>query len=181
NRAPATNSIIIPYKSTADRHERLVHQTVRRVSTLERRPSDYARPSHARAYWAASTGFPEGNQAMSEDQEMREAIRARMKGRIRFNVATDRIEVIVGAPDELLRWEPINRLTMLQHLPQSVVERLSVSLETYLAERDRTTIAEVLKAVPGTSEKDLPNILKDAGWGPRRSSTERFWVKVQNR
>ena len=61
---------------------------------------------------------------MYEDQEMREEIRARMKGRIRFNVATDRIEVIVGEPDELLRWEPINRLSMLQHLPQSVVERL---------------------------------------------------------
>ena len=33
---------------------------------------------------------------MYEDQEMREEIRARMKGRIRFNVATDMIEVIVG-------------------------------------------------------------------------------------
>ncbi|MGF1276568.1 hypothetical protein [Acetobacter pasteurianus] len=42
---------------------------------------------------------------MYEDQEMREEIRSRMKGRIRFNVATDRIEVIVGEPDELLRWE----------------------------------------------------------------------------
>ena len=57
---------------------------------------------------------------MYEDQEMREEIRSRMKGRIRFNVATDRIEVIVGEPDELLHWEP----TMLQHLPPSVVERL---------------------------------------------------------
>lgn len=36
---------------------------------------------------------------MYEDQEMREEIRSRMKGRIRFNVATDRIEVIVGEPD----------------------------------------------------------------------------------
>ncbi|GCD52770.1 hypothetical protein [Acetobacter pasteurianus] len=61
---------------------------------------------------------------MYEDQEMREEIRSCMKGRIRFNVATDRIEVIIGEPDELLRWEPINRLTMLQHLPPSVVERL---------------------------------------------------------
>ncbi|MFT9018323.1 hypothetical protein [Acetobacter malorum] len=32
--------------------------------------------------------------------------------------------MIVGEPDELLRWEPINRLTMLQHLPPPVVERL---------------------------------------------------------
>ncbi|GEC61731.1 hypothetical protein GOX01_20620 [Gluconobacter oxydans] len=168
---------------------------------------------------------------MSEDQEMRDVIRARMKGRIRFNVATDRIEVIVGEPDELLRWEPINRLTMFQHLPPMVVERLwdmfadaagsgfyaedrlagvkfiglhkvaeyleeeegirideiplpsfsalapAVSLNTYLAGRDRTTIAEVVKAVPSISEKDLPNSLKDAGWEPRRSATERFWVK----
>lgn len=45
-------------------------------------------------------------------------------GAIQFNVATDRIEVIVGEPNELLRWEPINRLTMLQHLPPLVVERL---------------------------------------------------------
>ncbi|WP_237915000.1 hypothetical protein [Acetobacter senegalensis] len=171
---------------------------------------------------------------MRDEQEMRDEIRTRMKGRIRFNVATDRIEVIVGAPDELLRWEPINRLTMLQHLPPLVVERLwdmfadaagsgfyaedrlagvkflglhrvaqyledeecirieeipmpsfsalppAVSLETYLAGRDRTTIAEVLKAVPGTSEKDLPNSLKEAGWESRRSATERFWVKIKN-
>ncbi|WP_306789710.1 hypothetical protein, partial [Acetobacter sp. P5B1] len=190
---------------------------------------------------AASTGFSdrlfiliEGNQAMSEDQEMREAIRTRMKGRIRFNVATDRIEVIVGAPDELLRWEPINRLTMLQHLPPLVVERLwdmfadaagsgfyaedrlagvkflglhrvaeyleeeesirieeipmpsfsalpqAVSLETYLAGRDRTTIAEILKAVPDAAEKELPVRLKEAGWEPRRSATERFWLKTHN-
>ncbi|WP_244178093.1 hypothetical protein [Gluconobacter albidus] len=61
---------------------------------------------------------------MSEDQEMRDVIRARMKGRIRFNFVIDRIEMIVGEPDELLRWEQINRLTMLQHLPPSVVERL---------------------------------------------------------
>lgn len=171
---------------------------------------------------------------MSEDQEMREAIRTRMKGRIRFNVATDRIEVIVDAPDELLRWEPINRLTMLQHLPPLVVERLwdmfadaagsgfyaedrlagvkflglhrvaeyleeeesirieeipmpsfsalpqAVSLETYLAGRDRTTIAEILKAVPDAAEKELPVRLKEAGWEPRRSATERFWLKTHN-
>ncbi|WP_252347597.1 MULTISPECIES: hypothetical protein [unclassified Gluconobacter] len=158
-----------------------------------------------------------------------------MKGRIRFNVATDRIEVIVGEPDELLRWEPINRLSMLQHLPQSVVERLwdmfadaagsgfyaedrlagvkflglhrvaeyleeeegirieeipmpsfsalppAVSLNTYLAGRDRTTIAEILKAVPDTIEKELPLRLKESGWEPRRSATERFWVKIKNR
>ncbi|CEF41599.1 hypothetical protein ASN_2305 [Acetobacter senegalensis] len=171
---------------------------------------------------------------MYEDQEMREEIRARMKGRIRFNVATDRIEVIVGEPDELLRWEPINRLTMLQHLPSTVVDRLwdmfadaagsgfyaedrlagvkflglhrvaeyleekegirieeipmpsfsalpqVVSLETYLAGRDRTTIAEILKAVPGIVEKELPVRLKEAGWEPRRSATERYWAKVKN-
>lgn len=169
---------------------------------------------------------------MSEDQEMREEIRARMKGRIRFNVVTDRIEVIVGEPDELLRWEPINRLIMLQHLPPMVVERLwdmfadaagsrfyaedrlagvkfiglhkvaeyleeeegirieeipmpsfsalppTVSLETYLAGRDRTTIAEILKAVPDILEKDLPDSLREAGWESRRSATGRFWVKV---
>ncbi|MGF1277785.1 hypothetical protein [Acetobacter pasteurianus] len=174
---------------------------------------------------------------MYEDQEMREEIRACMKGRIRFNVATDRIEVIVGEPDELLRWEPINRLSMLQHLPPSVVERLwdmfadaagsgfyaedrlagvkflglhrvaeyleeeegirieeipmpsfsapapapAVSLDTYLAGRDRTTIAEILKAVPDTVEKELPLRLKEAGWEPRRSATERFWMKIKNR
>lgn len=172
---------------------------------------------------------------MRDEQEMRDEIRARMKGRIRFNVATDRIEVIVGEPDELLRWEPINRLTMLEHLPPLVVERLwdmfadaagsgfyaedrlagvkflglhrvaeyleeeqgiqieeipmpsfsalpqAVSLETYLAERDRTTIAEILKAVPDAAEKELPVRLKEAGWEPRRSATERFWVKTQNR
>ncbi|MBS1049748.1 hypothetical protein [Gluconobacter japonicus] len=165
---------------------------------------------------------------MSEDQEIREEIRARMKGRIRFNVATDRIEVIVGAPDELLRWEPINRLTMLQHLPPLVVERLwdmfadaagagfyaedrlagvkflglhrvaeyleekeciqieeipmpsFSALDTYLAGRNRTTIGEILKAVPDAAEKELPLQLKEAGWEPRRSATERFWVKVQN-
>ncbi|GBR51578.1 hypothetical protein CSR02_04150 [Acetobacter pomorum] len=172
---------------------------------------------------------------MYEDQEMSEEIRSRMKGRIRFNVATDRIEVIVGEPDELLRWEPINRLSMLQHLPQSLVERLwdmfadaagsgfyaedrlagvkflglhrvaeyleeeegirieeipmpsrsapapAMSLNTYLAGRDRTTIAEILKAVPDTVEKELPLRLKEAGWEPRRSATERFWVKIKNR
>ncbi|NHN89464.1 hypothetical protein GOB81_12620 [Acetobacter sp. LMG 1627] len=173
---------------------------------------------------------------MRDEQEMRDEIRTRMKSRIRFNVATDRIEVIVGEPDELLRWEPINRHTMLQHLPALVVERIwdmfadaagsgfyaedrlagvkflglhrvaehlekeegiliketpmpssstlapmVVSLDTYLAGRGRTTIAEVLKALPTTSEKDLPNSLKEAGWEPRRSATERFWVKVQNR
>ncbi|MBS1073931.1 hypothetical protein JK176_03450 [Gluconobacter sp. Dm-73] len=171
---------------------------------------------------------------MSEDQEMREEIRARMKGRIRFNVATDRVEVIVGEPDEFLRWEPINRLTMLQHLPPLVVERLwdmfadaagagfyaedrlagvkflglhrvaeyleekecirideipmpsfsalapAVSLDTYLAGRNRTTISEILKAVPDAAEKELPLQLKETGWEPRRSATERFWVKVQN-
>lgn len=172
---------------------------------------------------------------MSEDHEMRDEIRARMKGRIRFNVAIDRIEVIVGEPDEHLRWEPINRLTMLQHLPPLVVERLwdmfadaagsgfyaedrlagmkfiglhkvaayleeeegirideipmpsfpalaptAVSLDTYLAGRDRTTIAEILKAVPDAAEKELPVRLKEAGWEPRRSATERFWAKVQN-
>ncbi|MBS1001581.1 hypothetical protein JK169_11260 [Acetobacter persici] len=174
------------------------------------------------------------NIIMRDEQEMRDEIRARMKGRIRFNVATDRIEVIVGAPDELLRWEPINRLTMLQHLPPLVVERLwdmfadaagsgfytedglagvkflglhrvaeyleeeecirideipmpafsalvpVVSLDTYLAGRNRTTIAEILKAVPDAAEKELPLQLKEAGWEPRRSATERFWVKVQN-
>ncbi|WP_080674939.1 hypothetical protein [Gluconobacter oxydans] len=171
---------------------------------------------------------------MFDEKEMRDEIRARMKGRIRFNLATDRIEVIVGEPDELLRWEQINRLTMLQHLPPLVVERLwdmfadaagsgfyaedrlagvkfgglcrvaeyleeeegirideipmpsfsalapAVSFNTYLAGRDRTTIAEILKAVPDAAEKELPLQLKEAGWEPRRSATERFWVKVQN-
>ncbi|GBQ09862.1 hypothetical protein [Acetobacter cerevisiae] len=171
---------------------------------------------------------------MRDEQEMRDEIRTRMKGRIRFNVATDRIEVIVGAPDELLRWEPINRRTMLQHLPPLVVERLwdmfadaagsgfyaedrlagvkflglhrvaeyleeeecirieeipmpsfsalppAVSLETYLAERDRTTIAEILKAIPDVTEKELPLQLKEAGWESRRSATERYWAKIKN-
>ncbi|CAI9122003.1 hypothetical protein [Brytella acorum] len=55
---------------------------------------------------------------------MRVEIRARLKGRIRYNVTTDQIEVMVGEDDELLRWETVNRRTMFQHLPQTVVDRL---------------------------------------------------------
>lgn len=61
---------------------------------------------------------------MYEDNEMRVEIRARLKGRIRYNVTTDQIEVMVGEDDELLRWETVNRRTMFQHLPQTVVNRL---------------------------------------------------------
>ncbi|GCD56181.1 hypothetical protein NBRC3222_1518 [Acetobacter pasteurianus NBRC 3222] len=57
NPAPATTSIIIPYKSTADRHETLAHQTVTRVPTFERGPGDHARLRIAMAYRATSTGF----------------------------------------------------------------------------------------------------------------------------
>ncbi|WP_211567842.1 hypothetical protein, partial [Gluconobacter japonicus] len=57
NPAPATNPIINPYKSTADRHEILAHQTVTCIPTFERGPGNYARPHHAMANRAASTGF----------------------------------------------------------------------------------------------------------------------------
>lgn len=56
----------------------------------------------------------------------------------------------------------------------------AVSLETYLAERDRTTIAEILKAIPDVTEKELPLQLKEAGWESRRSATERYWAKIKN-
>ncbi|ASC07188.1 MULTISPECIES: hypothetical protein [Acetobacter] len=61
---------------------------------------------------------------MYEDNEMRVEIRARLKGRIRYNVTTDQIEVMVGEDDELLRWETIDRRTMSQHLPPTVIDRL---------------------------------------------------------
>ena len=57
NPAPATTSIINPYKSTSDRHERLAYQTLMHVPTFERGPRDCARLHHAMAHWAASTGF----------------------------------------------------------------------------------------------------------------------------
>ncbi|WP_261763973.1 hypothetical protein [Acetobacter tropicalis] len=40
---------------------------------------------------------------MYENREMREEIRAGMKGRIRFNAGTDAIEVIVGEDHEVPR------------------------------------------------------------------------------
>ncbi|MFT8809720.1 hypothetical protein, partial [Gluconobacter sp.] len=57
NPAPATTSIINPYKSTADRHETLAHQTLMHVSTFERGPGDHVRLRIAMAYRAASNGF----------------------------------------------------------------------------------------------------------------------------
>ncbi|GAL98691.1 hypothetical protein AA0312_1695 [Acetobacter tropicalis NRIC 0312] len=56
----------------------------------------------------------------------------------------------------------------------------AVSLDTYLAGRDRTTIPEILKAIPGILEKDLPASLREAGWDSGRSATGRFWVKIKN-
>ncbi|WP_264820538.1 hypothetical protein, partial [Acetobacter pomorum] len=69
NPAPATTSIIIPYKSTADRHEILVHQTVTRVSILKRGPSDHARLRIAMANRATSTGFSDRFQYSSKEPD----------------------------------------------------------------------------------------------------------------
>ncbi|WP_237914999.1 VOC family protein [Acetobacter senegalensis] len=55
--APATTSIINPYKLTSDRHEILAYQTLTHVSTFERGSGDLARLPIAMAYRAASTGF----------------------------------------------------------------------------------------------------------------------------
>ncbi|WP_211264407.1 hypothetical protein, partial [Acetobacter senegalensis] len=69
NPAPATTSIINHYKSTSDRHEILAHQTVTRVSALERRPSDHARLRYAMAYRAASIGFSDRFQYSSKEPD----------------------------------------------------------------------------------------------------------------
>ncbi|WP_244178094.1 hypothetical protein [Gluconobacter albidus] len=52
--------------------------------------------------------------------------------------------------------------TRIDEIPRLSFSALppAVSLNTYLAGRYRTTIAEVLRAVRGTSEKDLPNRLR---------------------
>ncbi|MFT9115449.1 MAG: hypothetical protein ABF443_15360, partial [Acetobacter malorum] len=57
NPAPATTSIINPYKSTSDRHEILAHQTVTYASTFERGPGDHASLRIAMAHRAASIDF----------------------------------------------------------------------------------------------------------------------------
>lgn len=172
---------------------------------------------------------------MHEDREMREEIRAGMKGRIRFNAGTDAIEVIVGEDHEVPRWQPINRLTMVQYLPPLVIERLwdmfadaagsvyyaddrlagvkflgvhrvaefieqegcfqieednapplsfpsqkAVSVESFLSGKMKTTLAEIAKnVIDPPSEKDLAEILKNAGWESRRTATGRFWVKTR--
>lgn len=172
---------------------------------------------------------------MYEDREMREEIRARMKGRIRFNAGTDAIEVIVGEDHEVPRWQPINRHTMVQYLPPLVIQRLwdmfadaagsayyaddrlagvkflglhrvaelieqegcfqieednapplslpsqkALSVESFLSGKTKTTLAEIAKNVSDSpSEKDLVEILKNAGWESRRTATGRFWLKIK--
>lgn len=48
-------------------------------------------------------------------------------------------------------------------MPSRSAPAAAMSLNTYLAGRDRTTIVEILKAVPDVAEKELPLQLKEAG------------------
>ncbi|GEL51775.1 hypothetical protein [Acetobacter tropicalis] len=64
--------------------------------------------------------------------------------------------------------------------PLSLPSQKAVSVESFLSGKMKTTLAEIAKnVIDPPSEKDLAEILKNAGWESRRTATGRFWVKTR--